>query len=67
MRKEGCIYVEELIEVLSFYNCLWDPTTLKVVHYFWREAHDEFYFTSLTTTTNEKLNSYFYPEINKKK
>ena len=36
IRKDGCIYSEWLIELLSFYNCLWEPTTLKVLHYFWR-------------------------------
>lgn len=40
LRKNAIEHLKWVLEILGHYKCLYDPTILKLFHYFWREAHD---------------------------
>lgn len=46
LRKEVIPYLKDCMAILAHHNCLWNPDMLKVWHFYWREAHDEFYTTA---------------------
>ena len=47
--------------IFAHYNNLGNPDVLKVLHFFWREAHDELFFSAGIIATNDKLHPFFYP------
>jgi hypothetical protein len=44
-----------------------DELVVKVFNFFWRESHDEVSFTTAIQATNDKISSYYYPQIHRKK
>lgn len=66
-RKRAIDYLKWVLQLLGHFNCLYDQSTLKLFHFFWREAHDELYFSTGISATNEKLAPYFYPTSYKQK
>ena len=67
MRKNAIEYLKWCLQLFAHFNCLYDPQILKVFHFFWREAHDELYFSTGIDLTNQKLRPFLYPTAYKKK
>jgi hypothetical protein len=36
MRKHAVLYLKWILQILTHYNCLYDPQILKVFHFYWR-------------------------------
>jgi hypothetical protein len=67
IRAGGIEYLKWVLELLAYYRCLYDQTLLNLFHFYWREAHDELYFSIGITAIGDKLIPFLYPMQYKRK
>lgn len=67
LRKISCEYLEWLIQLLSYYNILSEPNYLKLYNFYWRESHDQVFYSTAIDSTTQKISPYYYPQLYRKK